>query len=55
MTITVVDEVVIHGKQYFKIHRVMTSDYDPDSDEYIYFRMDENNFVYWLSDSADKY
>jgi hypothetical protein len=53
ITIVVTEEALIHGKRYYKIHQVdRPATPDPPSAKYRYFRIDDNDFVYVLSDSA---
>ena len=51
--ITVTDEVVIHGKHYFKVHRKFDfTPPDPDYENDAYIRIDEKDYLYVLTDST---
>jgi len=49
---TVTEEVVLHGRTYFKIHQYVVSPPEQVLDRYIYFRVTEDGFIYALRDPA---
>src|SRR6187402_145286 len=48
--ITVTAEVIIHGKNYFKLHQVFKSYYDPTIKRDIYLRTNGTGYIYTLVD-----